>query len=677
MQYLIVMALVALPGGLSAAEDNAVNDGAGVVQGVELEQDEVYIFPRIEPEIMLQGGYRFIGLRGSARAGEYEYLHNSLLFGGEVRTLFFPHRFHLDIDIRNRKDFEGDLSYAYRDRIIFRGMSRALFHNLENIELIDPDPAPPLMNYGVMREDTGSEYGVSVRLDTLSLRLKPIEFPAHLFIEGRLVTRDGMMQQRFLGGAAYYIQPSYERGITRVSRKRDIDWETREYKVGANSHLGPIEVEYFHTEKRFSAGGDRFFGDAYSASGDGVFYGSVLRSAGVYSHNLVPDLRGSTDTLKFHTTYTGGLVAAATLSKTSRENRISRAKADYFIGAGDLTWIMNPKTAFFLKFKHKEADIDNASAETFGNSCSSGNNSTNTYACDILRPLSSLTNTISGTVRYRPISGVVLRAGYTFESISRENADVWSVNGSRQKDMVFISADARPVKGLTLKAKYTHYEIDHPLNNIEPNRSDEGKVSLSWIPVPEISTLLSYSILKDKRDDLQFHDTDQGDDRRTKRDRLFGSVAFVLPGNLSVTANYASMHHSVRQDITYSGTFPDPPLVDALVPYTGRVNSYGIGMAYMPEKKISLNADIQQTSSRGAFYPSLPDLLLPVSVASFSEFRIRESVFTAGGQYRIGDNVTLGLQYRYSSVNDLLNIPESDVRDGRSHIFYVTVAKKW
>lgn len=639
----------------------------------ELVEQEVYVFPVIEPEATVYGGYRFVGLSGSKRAEEFEYLHNSIMFGTEIRTLYFPHRFHLDIDFRNEKDFEGDLSYAYKDKMILRGTSRALFHNLENISLIDLNTSNPILTYGVDSKDIGRDYGVDVRINTVSLRLKPWEFPLHFIVDGRFVDKSGTIQQRFLGGAAYFTTPpAFSPGITRVSKKREIDWQTREYTVGGNSHLGPVEVEYSHTEKRFTAGGDRFFQDNYSVSTE--------RSGGTFANNLIPDLKGRTDTLKLHSSYTGGLVAAATITKTSRENEVSRAKADYFIGAADLTWIVNPQLAFYLKYKHKDADIDNSNVDTFGNSCSPSNKSGDIYKCYIVSSISSLTDTVSGTVRYRPFTGVLLRAGYTYESVRRENAEKWELEHSTEKDTVFASADLRLIKGLTLKAKYTHKDIDHPLNNVEPNRSDEGKISLSWIPVPRISALLSYSLMKEKRNNLEFPDTEEGDNRKTLKDRLLGSITFVVLKDLSLTATYAYMHNKVEQDLTYSFTtgVPVPPIfTDPLVPFTSTVNSYGLDLAYMPSKNINLNAGINHTISRGDFYPSSADLLTPVSVASFSALGMKETVFSAGGQYRLRGGVSLGMQYKYASISDVLNNPNDDVNNGNVHIAFLTLSKKW
>lgn len=669
----IFLILAALLYGNAFAEEVAGPESSSVTSDEQLNPDEVYIFPEIAPEVIVNGGYRFVGPSGSTQADEYEYLHNSVLFGGEIRTLFFPHRFHLDIDFRNEKDFEGDLSYAYKDNILLRGTSRAVFHNLENIRLIDLDPSNSILAYGVDRKDIGKDYGVDARIDTMSLRLKPLEFAMHFFVEGRLVDRSGTMQQRYLGGAAYHtIPPFFGPGITRVSQKRDVDWKTKEYTVGANSHFGPVEVEYSHTEKRFSAGDDRFFRYAYNASTE--------RLAGTYSHNLVSDLKGSTDTVKLHTSYTGGLVAAATFSKTSRENEISRAKADYLIGAGDVTWVLSPQLAIFLKYRHKEADIDNSNVDTYGNSCSPSNQTGNSYKCDIVRSISSLTDTVSGMVRYRPLTGLMLRAGYTYESVRREHAEKWDLERSADKDTVFVSADLRLIKGLTLKAKYTHRDIDHPLNNVEPNHSDEGKISISWIPVPKVSALLSYSFIKEKRNDLEFPYTEEGNTRKVRRDSLLGSITVVVLKDLSVTASYAYMHNKTEQDITYSYTEPDPtpPIyTDSRVRFTSTVNSYSLDASYMPSKNINLNGGVQHVISKGNFYPSAANLLEPISVASFSALDMKETAFLAGGQYRLRGGVTVGMQYKYSAVNDVLNNSNDDVKDGKAHIVSLTLSKKW
>jgi hypothetical protein len=78
-----------------------------------------------------------------------------------------------------------------------------------------------------------------------------------------------------------------------------------------NSHLGYVEAEVSHTEKRFDVGGDNVLKYNYAAAPG--------REAGVYLHNFVPELKSSTNTLKLHTNYTGQIVAAATLQRRTRK----------------------------------------------------------------------------------------------------------------------------------------------------------------------------------------------------------------------------------------------------------------------------------------------------------------------------------------------------------------------
>ena len=66
---------------------------------------EAYTFPTIKPEASLFLGARLAGSSGSPRADQYEYLHDFVPFGGELRLFEYPHRLHLDVDIQDQKDY--------------------------------------------------------------------------------------------------------------------------------------------------------------------------------------------------------------------------------------------------------------------------------------------------------------------------------------------------------------------------------------------------------------------------------------------------------------------------------------------------------------------------------------------------------------------------------------------
>ncbi len=653
--YIALISVILMSGRVFALEDNAVTEGSESSSEEEVPQ-EGYTFPLIKPEFFLSGGYRFFNGEGSTRAEEYEYPHDALTLGGELRIFTFPHRFHLEFDIENKKDFIGDLTYMYRDLIRFRGLSSSLFHNLDNIRLIDLDPSTP--SPGVDVRDADVKYGVRFGMSNAFLRFKTPDFPFHVYLEGSLIERSGTQQQRSLLGSGYF------NNIVRTSQSRNVDSNTKSVTIGANSHLGPVEIDYSHGEKRFDAGADKVLFDFYTASPG--------RAAGEYPHNLIPDLKSSSDTVKLHTSYTGALVASATFSRIGKENSDSGAKADYFIGAGEISWIESPRLAFFLKYRHKESDIDNPDTVTI----TDRTNPLNTYTYPVESAISSVSDRVTGIVRYRPLSGVYLKADYTYEDIRRDVSPEWDVPKNTQRNTASLTADIRLLRSLDFKAKYTHKYNDDPAYNTEPDRSDEGRVSVTWIPLPRLTATVTYSIVSEKRDDLIFTDAPNAKNRDVSRNNLMGSVTYMLLKDLSVTASYAYMHDKTRQDIPYQDTL-GVSHVDSFVPSEDLVHSYGLDLHYLPATNISLNAGVSYTLSSGAFYPSDPNLLQPVSIASFSELKTRDTICYLSGEYRFKGGWAAGFQYRYSDFNDVIDNPYDDVSDGKAHIIVVTLSKRW
>ena len=625
---------------------------------------EIYHFPEIKPEFYGFMGYRLVSLGGSEKAGEFEYLHSSPVIGGEIRAFPFPHRLHLEADVLNKKDYFIDMDYSYKDLVLFRGINRTLFHNLDNISLIDLNPATA--SPGVTVRDRGERYGIGGGLSNLFLRFKTPDFPFHVYLDGRFLNKNGDMQQRFMGGAGYFTRQ------VRVSQKKNIDWDMKDITIGANSHVGPVEVDVSHGEKRFDSGGDRISSESYTVA-------TGVRAAGAYPHNLIPDLKSSTNTLKLHTSYTGRLVASATISQTDKKNRDSGARADYFAGAAEVTYIPYNRMTIVARYKHKEADLENPSSLPAGYL---GYSAYTTSATGIRPSLSSQTDTFSGSVRYRPVTRLGLNAGYTYEQTERKNDDVWKMTGKTTRRDTTLSANARLTKKLTLKAKYEHRDIHNPAHNTQPNRSNYASASLSWTPFNWASAMLSYNAVKEKRHDIHYVTSSgafsavKAENRTAFRNRVLGSVTFMLFKRLSVTPSYAYMHNRIVQDLAYNDTAGNPQL-DRSVPYKDTANSYALSLNYAPKKNLDINAEASQTKGRGSFYPGISNATLPVSVASFSELKVKETVYAFGSEYRFKGDWAVGLKYRYNNFKDMIDNPYDDAKNGIARIILLTISKKW
>ncbi len=622
--------------------------------GIVPDEQVAYKFPDIKPEADLMLGYRFTGVSGSEKSFEYEYLKSSPVLGFNVDIYKHPHRLHFDLDFSNYNDHQNDLAYAYGELFLSRWFNTTLFHNTDNIELMNLDPSKS--NYTIDRGDVDVDYGVRTDIHSLMLRVKTPNFPAHAYYKLFHVTKDGSVQQRSLLGSGYFLNGQ------RTTMERDIDWQTGTYEIGANSHLGHAEVEYSHIEKRFEAGMDETMFNAYTTN--------AFRPAGTFPHNRIPELKGTSDVFKVHSNYNEKLVASATFSIKERENETSGATADIFHGAGTLQWTPLTRLSFFMKYSHIDVDADNPDTS----SITDINGFKTTYTGSVKSPISKTADSISLTGKYNLKPGVILKAKYLQENIDRDNASEWGLQDSTRKDTYSLSAGLRLIKGVDIKTEYIHKTVDEPSYNTEPDNSDKGIASISWIPASGINFFLNYSLAKDKQGNLSFSGNDEAKDRDTTAENLMGSGNFQILNNLSLTTSYAFIRNKIRQDIVY-GTVESE--VDRDVPYDSTSHVYSASLNYMPINKLNIYALIVHTKSDAEFSPDLKNLLEPVSIAYFSRQRLTETTYRLSSDYECMNSFSCGLEFRYSDVNDVHdNIHDSSL-DGHAYIILLRLKKQW
>lgn len=150
----------------------------------------------------------------------------------------------------------------------------------------------------------------------------------------------------------------------------------------------------------------------------------------------------------------------------------------------------------------------------------------------------------------------------------------------------------------------------------------------------------------------------------------------MLFKRLSVTPSYAYMHNRIVQDLAYNDTAGNPQL-DRNVPYKDTANSYALTLNYAAKKNLDINAEASQTKGRGSFYPGISNTTLPVSVASFSELKVKETVYAFGSEYRLKGDWAVGLKYRYNNFKDMIDNPYDDAKNGIARIILLTISKKW
>ena len=607
-------------------------------------------------------GYRWMSLDGNPKAGEYDFIKSSPTGVLDLEYDPLPHRFVLESYFLNHKDYFGEMDYAYKDVVLFNGYTRDMFHNLNHYSFGPPSTTP-----GVTFTDKnpGAEYGIENQLRRAFVRFKTPDFPFHLYAEVLTVDREGTIQQRFLR--------EFTGGADKVSESRDVDWNTQQVRVGANSHLGPVEVDYSHMEKKFESIVNKELFDVYPPSTTQV------------PHNLTPDLKSSSDTVKIHSSYSGRLVLAGTFTSGDKKNEDSGAKVNFWNSAGDITYM--PVTSVIMAVKYRHYNIDESNPAQVNNVTPFG-----TTVVNVRDAISSSKDVITGTLRYRATDRLTLRGEYVSETIDRTVGTpgtllpsppasaraFWDVPDKTTKGTAKLGLAYRVMNKVTLRADYSQTKVDNPAYNTDPDKSQSARVSLSWMPTPRFNTLLSYSTVRETRDRLAWDLMGVplnviGGNREAARDQGLASFTALVGNRSSVTLSYAYFKNKVDQ----TAALEDGTGAIALepgVPYDDVAHVGSIALTVAPVDSVNLTASASRSYSRGNFSLAGAGTVTNVTgIAELSSLKVVDSTYAAGIEVQHSKYVASELQYQYRRYEDQID----STQDGTLKTILATLSMKW
>lgn len=599
--------------------------------------------------------YNWVKYGGSARAGEYEYLKSSA--GGDLHLDYdpLPQRFSVETHILNKKDYFGEMDYAYGDVVLFNALSRSIFHNLDHLTFGPDDLTTPSPSFTDLNPN--DQYSVENQLNRAFIRFKTPDFPLHLYTDATTIKRNGTIQQRFLRG--------FTGGLDKVSQSRDIDWKSREIRVGVNSHLGPVEFDYNHLEKRFDASGEKVLSDAYP-----------LFAA---PHNLVPDLKSSSDTVKLHTAYTGRIVAAVTYSSGDGKNLDSGATADFRNTAGDLT--LTPVAGLMVVLKYRHYNLDQSHPDTVTLSGLG-----NTFA--VRAPISSKRDVATGLIRYRFTERLTVKGEYAVETIDRATGagqilsplqvapvpagtapDFWEVAHRTTKTTENLNVSYRVMSKLSLRADYTAKQVTNPAYADDPDKVNTAKATATWTPVQRIIALASYGGVREKRSDLTAPLA--GGSSKTDRDQALGSLTFLVGKRSSLTATYMYYKNKTNETLTFTDVVGNFILEDG-VPYSDTAQVFSLAASHSPAEGVFVTADASRSYSKGNFRVNgaVPGT---TGIDTLSDMNVIEDIYTAGLELQFSKNAGSEFRYQYRHYDDRID----NAQDGRVNTALATLYVKW
>ena len=593
--------------------------------------------------------YYWVSQYRGARAGEYDYLKSSV--GGDLHLEYdpLPHRLDVETHFLNRHDYFGEADYAYRDIVLFNFVTRNVYHNLDHLAF-GPD-GTTTTSPSFTDLNPADQYAIDNTLRKGFLRLKTPDFPFHLYADAATIDRNGSVQQRFLQGTG---------GLNLVSQTRYIDWTSREVRVGVNSHLGPVEVDYSHTTKKFESLKDKVLFDVTTP------------------HNQTPELTSATDTVKVHTSHSGKVAAAATYSSGVKKNLDSDVKADFRNAAGDITLTPVANLVFFLKYRHYDLREDNPATVTL-----SGVDTFN-----VRNSISSKRDVMDGTVRYRFSPRLTVKGEYTVETIERDvwngasltplqtaptatgNGDAsWDLAHRTLKSTARVGLSYRLMSKLSLRADYSQMAVSNPAYADDPDQASAAKATVTWSPVKRVIALASYGGVREKRNSLSAPLA--GGNRKVDRDQALGSLTFLVGKRSSVTAGYMYFKNKTDQTLTYtnpSGVF----IIEDHVPYGDKAEVVSLSATHSATDGVTLTAGASKSYSQGNFRTSgaVPGT---TGIDTLSDMRVVEDIYTAGLELQLSKTIGSEFRFQRRQYDDKID----NTQDSRVDTALATLYVKW
>jgi hypothetical protein len=624
---------------ISRAEEEEVQYQTADEKNANNDQEVSSVYFETEGDFFL--GYRWLTTNDSLKAAEYLYPHSSLSFGLNLLSCPLPYRYHLNTEFISKHDFYMDAGFAYKDLVLFRDILVGVHHNLEHFPY---DPMYNLPGEIIYTDRNAADtYNKDFTSNLMSLRLKAPDFPFHTFIKHRYVGQDGKIQQRFVLG--YHNQEQ-----NMISESRDIDWQSNAVQVGANSHLGPVEIEYDFDKAEFDPGSNNILYDDYPASSTGSF----SRPAERYPHNVIPETESSAHTLKMHSSYTGGIVAAATLSNLNQKNNYSLTESTTWKGALDFSWIPAPVIGMFFKYRHKDVDMDTPATVTLIG-ISDPNNPTILPPYTVRPGISYDKDILSLYSRYKPLKSLSLLAGYEFSQIDRKDTAGWELLPSQTKvHTIDLVAHAKPVDRVKVKAKYEYKNYDQPAYNTSPDNSNKLQLTTTYMPLHWLNIYLEYLLYLSERDPLQYLNGNPAvaqdiGERDGRHDQFLASLTTAVSPVLSMTFSWFYHRWDVTQDLAF-GIPPEPSgnqlIIDPGVPYTDKANSFSFALQWLPREDITVDADVTYTITKG----TIGGTYIPLS--AFSNQEAEETAFSLDLSKKFSNAWEIGLRTYLNIYND-------------------------
>lgn len=616
-----------------------------------------------------ESGYRFITPDGPlAAASPYGRLTSGVTGGFSAGTLGSDLKLTVDGNFLHEDDYHTELFFDYAGQVRFHAESGALWHNLLR-EQVNTGTVPALTPRTLDQDVT---YGVRTGISQADTRIKLGNNPIHLNLGYGELKREGYGQLRF---SDYYFGPDASSVITEANR---VDQTTRAGKIGLDAHLRLFDVSYDFLIRDFS---NDTADPRYTFTNNAL--GALI--PGSQAHDVIPDNRVTSHTIKLYTNLSGGLVGSASYNLTQRENNgghgdaipSSRPSDAIHSVAGDVSYTPSRQYSFALKYRHRE--IDRSTPATLYYPYSQVPPFSSTPGDLSVRPAtSSIRDILTFSATFRPLPQVIYRLEYNAEREERDNIpDALAPAGTspalRSDSRLTHTGTAtfywKPARGAKVNATYIYASSDNPAYASSFSDQHTGKLLITYTTNTRWGLSANYIARQESVDNSSAQVSKLP--RNSRSDSASAALWFSPAERLTLTTTYSFLQTDTDQTVLFTnlslGTL-------AASNYRALAHVYGLDAVYALSDDLDLSASLQQVRSFSRFQvPPLADAAYSsAGITGLTNLDSSETGVSARADWRFTRVLGCGLEYRFRRYDS-----GQPLFDGSVHSTMVSLKARW
>ncbi len=632
-------------------------------------------------------GYRFVDVKDNpAFLGPYDPLKNSPVF--DLGLLYLTPSFGMatvEAGFLGADSWNANLGYNHGADVAVTVNGQKTYRAQNHLG-VPPDTKAPQAAMTVITDDQAlGKDNFTTRQDTsVALRVRVPGYPAHVRANGRISTLRGDQELIYFGRSCGTSGPAA--GCHIDSKKRALDQETKEYLLGADVHLGPVDLAYSHAATTFrDLASDPT--DPYGTMNKPPTYTTFL-PAGSYPHNVNPDVKSFTDLVKLNTNLTNRMVLAMTYERTENKNEDEDiTRGNQRVGA-NLSYTISPALFLVARYNYDEEKTLHISAAAEKERIHINEYHAGTYVQShrhAVRPWQKA-HTEEIVLRYAPVSRWDISATVRQRNLEREEVYLEDENGQfpekAEKSSTThagLSTNFRVTPGLKLDALLGYEWTSTPAYAVDTTNLLRYSLGAVWTPAPILTLQAFIHGFHGKNDDaeslqesyLKIESWYPGFERTVDGKNYTLMAALTPEKTLTFTAAYSLTDNDIEQDMLF-GSAATNNTANAYISrdtdWVGRAQVLNLRAAWGATSRLTVTAEGMWMDGTEYYEP---DFAKSADLKEFGTVDLTKLLASLKAEYSFTEQFGLTLSGFWATFNS-----NDDAEDGRVVGGYATVVVK-